>query len=88
MTDRLDVKRTIATAASDTGSRLRELRAGCTGPTGRPLTQTDLAGLTGIQQSEACRIETGKRLPTHEQIVKLAYAYGVDPNSLVIYPQP
>ncbi|MFC3741957.1 helix-turn-helix domain-containing protein [Paractinoplanes deccanensis] len=62
------------------GPRLKELRQR------RDITLTDLAERTGISISTLSRLEAGLRLPTLEQLLPLARAYGVTLDELVDAP--
>ncbi len=62
------------------GPRLRRLRQR------RDLTLSDLAQETGLSISTLSRLETGLRLPTLEQLLPLARAYGVTLDELVDAP--
>ncbi len=62
------------------GPRLRHLRQR------RDITLSDLAEETGISTSTLSRLEGGRRLPTLEQLLPLARAYGVTLDELVDAP--
>ncbi len=62
------------------GPRLRRLRQR------RDLTLSDLAQETGLSMSTLSRLEAGLRLPTLEQLLPLARAYGVTLDELVDAP--
>jgi transcriptional regulator with XRE-family HTH domain len=63
------------------GPRLKQLRQR------RDITLSDLAEQTGISISTLSRLEAGLRLPTLEQLLPLARAYGVTLDELVDAPQ-
>ncbi|MDG4791170.1 XRE family transcriptional regulator [Micromonospora sp. WMMD1102] len=63
------------------GPRLKQLRQR------RDITLSDLADRTGISISTLSRLEAGLRLPTLEQLLPLARAYGVTLDELVDAPQ-
>lgn len=54
------------------GGRLRELREGA------GLTQEDLAGKSGLTRVGIAQLETGRRKPTWETVLRLAKALGTD----------
>ncbi|MFF5131946.1 helix-turn-helix domain-containing protein [Streptomyces syringium] len=67
-----DVARTLAAM----GPRLRVLRER------RDATLADVSGATGISPSTLSRIETGRRKPTLEVVLRLAKEYGVSLDEL------
>ncbi len=62
------------------GPRLKQLRQR------RDITLSDLAEETGLSISTLSRLEAGLRLPTLEQLLPLAWAYGVTLDELVDAP--
>lgn len=62
------------------GPRLKQLRQR------RGITLSDLAEETGLSISTLSRLEAGLRLPTLEQLLPLAWAYGVTLDELVDAP--
>ena len=60
------------------GRKLRELRAGIRRPRGAyGLTQQELSDRVGLKQSTYAMYESGKRLPSDENKIKLAKFYGM-----------
>lgn len=65
-------QRRVFTDAYDMAMQLMELRER------RGMTQTELAGVTGIAQSEISRIERGSANPTEKTLLRIADALGAD----------
>jgi transcriptional regulator with XRE-family HTH domain len=71
----------LATVLAEVGPRLKRLR------TGRGVTLTELAALTGISKSTLSRLETGQRKPSLELLLPLAQAHQVPLEELVGAPE-
>src|SRR3954452_7795943 len=71
----------IAATLDQVGARLKRLR------TGRGMTLTGVAEVTGISKSTMSRLETGQRRPTLELLLALSHTYRVSLDDLVAAPE-
>lgn len=69
--------RPISSEAETLGRRIRDLRES------RRMTQSGLAGATGIAQSELSRMELGRRIPHIPHLAAISRALGTTPDGLL-----
>ncbi len=78
----MDEPKGWAAADADPGSRVEELRRS------RGLSRRALARRAGLTAGAVTAIERGRRLPSEDELVGIAGACGVEPETLIPAPKP